>query len=517
MCESGPREGRAMSDATPRNTDADRRRRSASSELDQGRRGDLGQFLTPSDVAHLMAKMFGRLPADIHLLEAGAGAGGLIAAFTDEVASRRSRPRSLRVSAFEIDPVLLPHLAATVDQCRSRCAAAGILFDGEIRHCDYIESAVTDLERGLLSGPPPTYNVSILNPPYRKIATSSIERRLLQRAGLDATNLYAAFVALAIRQLAPNGQMVAIIPRSFCNGPYFRPFRDVLLDEARLSRIHLFDSRSEAFRDDGVLQENVIVHIVKDGKHARPITVSRSANAADAPCSRVVPYEDVVRGANGDRFIHVPGDDEDDRVAAWVGRLPATLDDLGVRVSTGRVVDFRARNWLRAEPSDRTAPLIYPCHFDGGVITWPKIPSRKPNAIVANRDSRALLVPAGYYVFTKRFSSKEERRRIVAAVFDPKRTVAESIGIENHINYFHCEGNGIDRHFAYGLAAFLNSTPVDRYFRQFNGHTQVNATDLRALRYPSRATLLLLGRRFARKSQLAQNAIDEIVLHDLPL
>jgi adenine-specific DNA-methyltransferase len=39
------------------------------------------------------------------------------------------------------------------------------------------------------------------------------------------------------------------------------------------------------------------------------------------------------------------------------------------------------------------------------------------------------------------------------------------------------------------LAAFLNSTVLDVYFRQFNGHTQVNATDLRNLRYPSRSQL----------------------------
>jgi adenine-specific DNA-methyltransferase len=33
--------------------------------------------------------------------------------------------------------------------------------------------------------------------------------------------------------------------------------------------------------------------------------------------------------------------------------------------------------------------------------------------------------------------------------------------------------------------AYLNSQEVDDYFRVFSGHTQVNATDLRRLRYPT--------------------------------
>jgi len=48
---------------------------------------------------------------------------------------------------------------------------------------------------------------------------------------------------------------------------------------------------------------------------------------------------------------------------------------------------------------------------------------------------------------------------------------------------------------ARGLAAFLNSTVADSYFRQFNGHTQVNATDLRSFRYPSVAQLATIGRQ----------------------
>ena len=75
---------------------------------------------------------------------------------------------------------------------------------------------------------------------------------------------------------------------------------------------------------------------------------------------------------------------------------------------------------------------------------------------------------------------------------------SEALGIENHLNYFHRDGAGLERDVARGLAMFLNSDEVDRFFRQFNGHTQVNATDLRSLRYPTLADLRSLGSTVTR-------------------
>jgi adenine-specific DNA-methyltransferase len=238
----------------------------------------------------------------------------------------------------------------------------------------------------------------------------------------------------------------------------------------------------------------VIVHATKSAKSPRHVVVSSShAGSADVQ-ERRLEYKEVVREANGDRFIHLPTGDDDDAISRWMVTLPETLQSLGLVVSTGRVVDFRAREHLLCDPARGSAPLIYPCHFLDGQVRWPKIESRKPNAIASNAATKALLLPRGYYVVTKRFSSKEERRRLVAAVYDPDLVQAPLVGFENHLNYFHRGGRGLSKDEAYGLAAFLNSEPMDRYFRQFNGHTQVNANDLRSLTYPSQQALGELGR-----------------------
>jgi adenine-specific DNA-methyltransferase len=64
------------------------------------------------------------------------------------------------------------------------------------------------------------------------------------------------------------------------------------------------------------------------------------------------------------------------------------------------------------------------------------------------------------------------------------------------------------------LTAFLNSTILDQYFRQFSGHTQVNATDLRNMRYPRREQLERLGARIGDQP-CDQTAVDELIAREL--
>jgi len=309
--------------------------------------------------------------------------------------------------------------------------------------------------------------------------------------------------------------MIAITPRSFCNGTYFRTFRHWFLDEVRLRRIHSFHSREEAFRDDDVLQETVIFQAVKGAAKGR-IMVSSSTGPDDPDATRhVVDYGRVVWPDDPQYFIRIPTDDLADQIAERMALCQTTLADLGIAVSTGRVVDFRARQYLRDKPGKDTAPLIWPAHFERGYIAWPKNgSSRKPQAILAAEAVANQLVSNEPYVLVRRFSAKEERRRVVAAVYDPERLACEVVGFENHLNYFHRHGRGLSMTLARGLAAFLNSTILDQYFRQFSGHTQVNATDLRTLRYPTRAQLDRLGAAIGATFP-DQNAVDALVAQEL--
>lgn len=477
----------------------------------RSRQEELGQFLTPINMAAFMASMFGRLPEKVCLLDAGAGDGALTLAFISRYCEQRDGVRAIDATLYELDHRILNRLTETMRECERRCGAAGIRFTHTINHADFIQQISAQITDELFGAGAPRFDAAIVNPPYRKISADSQERGALRSIGVETSNLYTAFISLIHRLLVQDGQLVAITPRSFCNGPYFRPFREDLLSNVEIRRIHVFDSRNAAFKNDGVLQENIIFHAVKGRKQPKEIVISSSSGEHDDKIVEAkLPFSEVVHPHDTEQFIHIPSEPVHAAAKASLAGLTSDLASLGLSVSTGRVVDFRLKDYIHKEPIDDTVPLLYPCHFKNGTLTWPIIKSRKPNAIRDNAETRPWLVPTGIYLLTKRFTSKEERRRVVAFVFDPAVVSAKWIGFENHLNYFHANGRGLDRELAMGLHAFLNSTVVDQYFRSFSGHTQVNATDLRKLSYPDLATLRKMGRKMAIPHQ-TQDKIDQLV------
>jgi adenine-specific DNA-methyltransferase len=471
----------------------------------------LGQFLTPAHIADFMASLFSQRRREWRLLDAGAGAGSLSAALLSRIGAAEEDANCVVATGYELDAAMIPVLRRAYARAHDSLKRKGVDFIANIAHADFIESATEMIRDELFTRANASFNAAILNPPYRKINSNSRDRLLLRSVGIETSNLYAAFVALAMRLLEPGGELVAITPRSFCNGPYFRAFRQQFLRTMSLRQIHVFESRSAAFRQDGVLQESVIVHAVKSSEKPSLVLISRSnGNPHSQVVTRQCHYTDVVLPHDPHAFIHLTIDESELACRQRISDFGTSLHELGLDVSTGRVVDFRSAHFLAHDGHASAVPLIRPCHFSATVIKWPATRQKKPCAIKDVGPTRNLLVPQGNYVLVKRFTAKEERRRIVACVYDASAVPARRVGFENHLNYFHCNGKGFGMRLARGLAAYLNSTPIDVCFRQFSGHTQVNATDLRSLKYPSRTKLQQLGIRVAGR-ELDQMSLDRLV------
>lgn len=478
---------------------------------DRSERSGKGQFLTPTVIARFMAGLFEQDVEDITVLDAGAGAGVLLTSGIETYISRKNHPKTIKVVAYENDNKLVPYLKDSIKQCEIICEKAGIDFHGEIRIEDFIRAGIALTGKQLFEGQEELFTHIILNPPYKKINGQSTTRKLLNEADINVSNLYAAFVWLSAKMLKKNGELVFITPRSFCNGPYFRRFRKALLNMIAIKQIHIFNSRNKAFSNDSVLQENIIIHAVRSAEKPSEVTISSSEDSDFKEINiKLVPYEIVVLPDDKDAYIHLVINDKDENVLHTMKNFKTSLCELDLEVSTGRVVDFRASQYLLNHPEKDSIPLIYPCHFKDGFISWPIESNKKPNAIKLTKETCDLLVDSGYYVLTKRFSAKEEQKRIVAAVYDPRRIPHISVAFENHLNYFHIKHGGMSLDLAKGLLLYLNSSLLDNYFRLFSGHTQVNASDLRKMRYPTYEQLMQLS-TYVNDYIPEQDAIDSIL------
>ncbi len=482
----------------------------ACGDRDREDRSQYGQFFTPSETAVYLAACFtdSSFSDLVCLHDPGAGSGILTAAFVESLLERVSeqriaKPTQVTLLASEQDAHFLPALRYILKLCQQHLEAADIPTTIIIKEADWITLSAEALEDSLLPSHtiPPASHV-IINPPYKKLASSSPQRRLLSRIGIETTNLYSAFVWLGMQHLINGGELCAITPRSFCNGPYFKPFRKAILAQSHIHLLHQIESRSDLFQRDKVLQENIIYllekkHLSAEIKPNQKITLASGSFAS--PVKHAICLHDAVHPNDPESFIHLATEPDAHLARDFVMNQPASLQDLGIKVSTGPVVDYRMRDDLSHHSHTKNSfPLVYPHLLRQGKVLPPPAHSddaenvrqrKKPVAIVETDNSSKFLISRGYYVLTKRFTSKEEKRRIVACVLDPHDFPKAKIGIENHINYFHANGAGLSREIAYGLADYLNTLEVDQYFRQFNGHTQVNATDLRTLRYPSEAQL----------------------------
>ncbi len=481
-------------------------------QLDPHQKIEFGQFLTPMPIARLMASMLECHEPIVSLLDPCAGIGSLFAASIAELCLRTNPPKEIHVTAYEVDATLAAYLPDTLRLCEEMCERVGISFTGKVRQADFIENIVNDTTLNLFTRTPVlSFNCVILNPPYGKIHSSSQLSKMLQSSGVKTTNLYTGFLLLCMRLLSQDGEMVAITPRSFCSGSYFKPFRKSLLHTMALRRLHLFESRQNTFQEDEVLQETIIVSAVKASLAPKTVLITSTHGPDDNfAVTREVPYNEVISPDDPEFCIRIVSDEGGKQITQRMAKLQTHLDDLGISVSTGRVVDFRIQDYLRILPEEGTVPLIYPTHISSGQVVWPKPEARKPNAIVVSDRSSDLLVPNETYVIVRRFSAKEEKRRVVAVLYEPNYSSATHVGFENHLNYFHHNLHGLPPLLARGLTAFLNSTFVDMYLRLFNGHTQVNATDLRNIRYPTQEQLEALGLRLPDDIP-SQNVVDNLI------
>ena len=478
-------------------------------QMPKSKRKKKGQFFTSKETAEFMATMFQleELPLEINILDPGTGTGILSAAIVEHLLEADEK-HSIHLTCYETDEDVLPVLKNNMAYILSK---AGNRFSYEIREQDYILSQQNDFNETFFASEKQTkFDLIIGNPPYLRVMRDNPAALAMPKVVHGAPNLYFLFASMSLFNLKDNAEMVYIIPRSWTSGAYFKAFRQYFLGEGKLSQIHLFVSRDKVFSSEEVLQETMIVKVRKTQIVPDEVMITSSQSNSDFNeiSELKVPYSSVVSGR--DLYVYLPTSKEDIEVIQRINTYQKTLPDEGIRMKTGIVVDFRQWDELRKEPGDHILPLFYSQHIrDGRVNHQPSgkefdwIIDEKPGLIQRNKN----------YVFCKRFTAKEERRRLQCGVYLPEDFKEyEYIGTQNKINFVDkIDGSEMDLSTTYGVYALLNSTLFDMYYRILNGSTQVNSTEINSIPVPPAATIARIGEKVIDSNDLSTDNCDRIL------
>ncbi|MBU1200727.1 Eco57I restriction-modification methylase domain-containing protein [Patescibacteria group bacterium] len=480
----------------------------------------LGQYFTPQVIAELIAKNFSEFNCSqvLKILDPGAGAGILSNMLCERISTWKHKPNRIELIAYEIDKTLIPVLRKSFSYLKDWLENKNISLIFSIHDSDFVLENGDILNQTLqqsLFGKKnfEEFDLIIANPPYFKISKSDPRAKATSSVIHGQPNIYALFMAIAASLLKENGQLGFITPRSYASGLYFKKFRQNFFNQITPVSIHIFESRDKAFNKDGVLQENVILHGKKDStidRQNHKVKISSCDGLSDINNVNMIeiPLAEIIAPEN-DYILHIPTKITQREIVKIVKSWKHNLHSLGLDVSTGPIVPFRVSDILGEYPSEQSAPLLWLHNVTTMHVSWP-IKSRKPQYVKISQSAEKFLVPNVNYVLVRRFSAKEEKKRLVAAPLLSKILKSKFVGIENHINYIYRKIGELSETEALGLAAILNSSLLDSYFRIFNGNTQVSATELRNLPLPTLRVIERVG-SFVKSNDLNQQETEEKV------
>ena len=481
-------------------------------DLPKNQRKEYGQFFTSKETAIFMASLF-ELPKnqkEISILDPGAGTGILSTALIDRLQSVKSI-ETINLVCYENDPKVRDVLKTNLEWV---CCHSSKTIRYKVINENYIlDQKVAYSKKDNCDSSSEKYDFIIGNPPYRKIKSDSPEALAMPDICYGAPNLYFLFTSMSVFNLKPDHELVFIIPRSWTSGAYFKKFREKLLRQCVIQHIHMFIQRNAVFDKEDVLQETIIIKIRKSQNKPLAVKISTTLGNKDFAQKTLfdAPYATVANSKNS--YIYLPINSNEVSILNTLNHWSHTLPTIGLKMRTGLTVDFRKKELLKEYEDSHSVPLFYPYHIRDGKINFPIGKGRE----YIGTNEMSLLQKNTNYLFVKRFTSKEERRRLQCGIYLASDFPSYSkISTENKLNFI-CGTKDLSENIVFGLYVLFNSTLYDLYYRILNGSTQVNSTEFNTIPVPSIEIIESLGNELMKKNDLSEAMCNEILrsfIHD---
>jgi len=485
---------------------------------------DNGQFFTPTPIARLLASYCDLNKATIKILDPGCGTTILSCALAEQITQNSTDIERIDLVAYETDLKLIPFSQIALNYLKKWLLNKGVEFNYVLLKSDFILDNASVLRENKLQmlfeeikKVDEDFDIIISNPPYFKL--SKVDKRVIASQELVSgqPNIYSIFMGIAAKLLTANGTLIFITPRSFASGNYFKAFRELFFNTVQIKIIHLFNSRKDTFNRDSVLQETVVIKAIKEKIDPnKKVLVSSSTSIKDIykPTIKYFNSSELIDLHSKEKILHLPTSDKEERILNLVSTWKNVLTDFNIKISTGPVVSFRALNFIQNNYENETvflAPLFWLHNVNKMILEWPKQSKEKGQFIKIESSSKSLLIPNKNYLLLRRFSTKDDKSRLIAAPYFCNYVKSDYIGVENKVNYIYRKDGHLNRNEVVGLCALLNSELFNTYFQIFNGNVNVSATELREMRFPPLNNIKEIGNKIILSNNYSMSNVNSIV------
>jgi adenine-specific DNA-methyltransferase len=482
----------------------------------QSHKKEKGQFFTPVAISTLMASFSKKKANTLRILDPGCGTAILTCCLIEELIGEKHSVKEIEVVAYEMDEALIEFSNQALSYLKAWTNNKGVALKYTLYADDFVLTNAAHLTTKIADED--AFDIIISNPPYFKLSKEDSRVKIINPLVKGQSNIYSIFMLVAARLLKMNGELIFITPRSFSSGSYFKSFREYFFTFMQLENIHLFASRKDTFTRDSVLQETVIMKATRETQIdiTNPVKVYSSQGLKDikTPSVKIFQLQDLIDMTSQEKMLHLPINDEEEGIVNIFKRWDGSINKYNIQVSTGPVVAFRSREHIYDTYRNGTVfltPLFWLHNIDKMILTWPIPKPDKGQYVQILPETKSILIPNKNYILLRRFSTKDDKSRLIAAPYFCNAVDAEYIGVENKVNYIYRPKGHLSRNEVVGLCALLNSELFDNYFRIFNGNVNVSATELRAMTLPPLEDIINIGEKIILSNNYSTENANQVI------
>ncbi len=471
----------------------------------------LGRLFTKKDTARLMAEMIelDKARSAYTVLDVGAGTGILSAAVVERICKECPHIEQIFLTCYENNSDFADMLEDNLERIRKKCRHD---YDVRLFVTVYRENYLTESKKHytvtFFDTTPDKYDIVISNPPTDFAEKYSEDAEGV--GGISQLKLSKAYLFLknAKDSVDTDGQLVMMLPTAYSSAAALASIRKEISESVSLSHVHLFIGKQKNDKRAVPLKKSFIV-AYKKSERPETITVSTSYDSGKSATELgALPYGFIVDELSG--ALTLPKSAEDTKMIKYITSFPETLDSLGLKMSTGLIIDSKCKDLLFTEPNEGTVPLIRAQALRGGQTKFPQPIKKQYLAPV----SPSLIQRNKNMLFVKRVPAKSDERFVNCAVYlAGELPQYRYISTHNKINFIDTKDKNAEMpaRLVFGLFAFLNSTVYDRFISIISKSRQINSKEMRTLPLPPRNVIENVGMRLMALRQTSIKACDSIV------